>query len=430
VAVSSAGETGEEVALMSDLNIGVTPELARQIYNLVDYDTEWDPEQVREAYTNVIALNEEEGYLVGFYPMPPVPPIYNSQYKPEFMVVLSASILDVLVPVQRMSDAIDDKVEHLVTKSLVAAATGWVIVMVLILVVSKTLTFPLKSMHQVANAIVHNFGGNSEKGIQYATSQQSALVQTCTPDTEVTDVEREFQKMVRKFSGSCSMAKAVQVRFTELANHFSFTEEFQDLYRNRLNDESFPYKYDGSHILTNCTGSKAKANSQQQGALKRRMDRGGTVKTTCQNKDLHRIHFGSILTGSQSHLSPTKRNGNSTFVSESQSKRKRLTSPLFLWIVFWIVSPLLLATVSLSAVVTFYVSDGFTDIIDDGKAEYVDLERFALKAAVKLRAEWIAATTEHSLRDLHVVTRYASWLLFGGLERSDSFTVLTTGASE
>ncbi|CAB9506473.1 expressed unknown protein [Seminavis robusta] len=412
------------------LEIGVDQDGYRDFYEMIDYSQVWDPKEVRETYANLI--RHDSGYLVAAYPLPPVPEEYNPLYRPHFVVIMSVSTEDVFKPVVRLQDYVDDQVAKLVYFSLVAALVGWGLMLVVIFVVSQTLTMPLKSMNQSTRAIVQNFAGNSERGIAYNAQQYyyHPMLTRCTPETEISHVVTQYEKMVQKFSGSSKMAKAVQERFTELANHFSFEHEFAELYQSRQ-DGSFAYGFDEVVLPTGNSSSSiittSTTNSSSTACKKRSNDRHR------KRNGAHLIHFGPIVTGSQAHLNPRKKKkkGNLTDVNATLVvKRGHLTSPLFVWIVVFIVTPLLITTITMSAIVTYNVSGELTEVIDSGKMEYVNMEKFSLSAAVTLRASWIAHTTEKSTSDLHVLSRYASWLLFDGLERRDSFTELATGAEE
>jgi hypothetical protein len=110
--------------------------------------------------------------------------------------------------------------------------------------------------------------------------------------------------------------------------------------------------------------------------------------------------------------------------------KQRMASPLFFWVVVLIVTPLLITTIAISTILMVNIAQQFPDFIRDAKDEFVKQEKYALRTYVDLRAGLTAATTERAVRDLHVLTQYANWLLFGALNFSDSFTALTSGVEE
>ena len=46
----------------------------------------------------------------------------------------------------------------------------------------------------------------------------------------------------------------------------------------------------------------------------------------------------------------------------------------------------------------------------------------------RLLSDLVASLAGTPIRDLHILSRYFGWLLFGGITRSDSFTELLTGS--
>jgi hypothetical protein len=408
---------------VQELGIGIQQDLYQHMYHMVDYSVEWDPGQVRDTYTHMMHHDTQDGYLVAVYPMPPVPDLYDPQYRPEWLVFLSVPTQDVLEPVDQLQYYVDAKVQSLVYFTLVAGLVGWSLVILVIVIVSQTLTLPLKGMNQATQAIVRNYGSNSEQGIVF-NAHSNTMIAQWAPETEISQVVREFEKMVNKFSGASKMARSVQERFTELANQFSFEHEFEELYQSRQ-EGSFAYNYEEQgRIIINPVVSRG--NPSDQPTQRQKSSTSNKQQQHRTTSGSHLLHFGPIVTCRQSHLNLEKKK-SSRSIAES-SKGKRWTSPLFVWICVFIVTPLLLTTVTMSVIVTVHVTDELTEVIDDGKIAYVQLEKFSLQSAVSLRANWISGQIGKATRDLHIIRRYASWLLLGALDRRDSFTELTTGA--
>jgi hypothetical protein len=105
-----------------------------------------------------------------------------------------------------------------------------------------------------------------------------------------------------------------------------------------------------------------------------------------------------------------------------RSSKKQVASPLFIWTVILIVTPLLLTTITISAVVLSGMSREFDESVSDSEAHYLDVAIQALPVYNMLRASFLKETTSRSLRDLYLMTRVASWILFGGVELAGSFT--------
>jgi hypothetical protein len=92
--------------------------------------------------------------------------------------------------------------------------------------------------------------------------------------------------------------------------------------------------------------------------------------------------------------------------------------------------PLLAATVTISAFVLATMENTIQDGIDGSKIVLVDAEWRGLEVKAGLRANFTAADMARSGRALHLLTRLTSWLIFGGVDKSEAFTALTAGVDE
>jgi len=378
------------------LDIGVSKETFSRIKQVVDWGSRWDPVEVREEFVEFHV--RDGGFRVTVFPMPPPPDTYDESYRPDFYVISSVSQQDIDLEVESVSDSVSSTVQGLTILTLVVGLVGLCVIVIFILIVSQAITLPLKYMNDVSTAIVNTFGSHNDDGIPMT---QTPLESRCSPKTELSDVVKQFQKMVSKFSGS-AMAKPMQVNVTEINNEFKLAEKFSKLYVGR-NDPGFKYKFSNelNHASPDATNE---GNSS-------------APKTMLRN-------FGSVINDGCKSEATTFR------ASDVLLGRSTLTSPLFVWILALIVMPLLITTVVISTFVTYSISQGLFDVIDEAKMEYIFIETYVLEIHSTLRANYGALAMRHSFRDNYLMTRYLGWLLFGGLERTDSFPDVLRGTDE
>ena len=399
--------SAQRTTTIDRLDVGVSQETFETLRNLVDFESSrWDHNRVRSAFENFSV--KEDGYLISAYPMPPPPKVYDPLYRPEFFAVSSLSEWDVNREVENVSESVDDTVKGLIYLCLFAGIAGLLLVTLLIFLVLHSITLPLKYMNDVSSDIVNAFGSLKEEEIQTIRANSESM---CSPRTELSDVVKQFQKMVSRFSGS-AMAKSMKVNVTEIGNRFEQFDDFKDLYYSR-NESDFPYTY----------GNKTSTLNMVQNGMPNG-DNGDDPNEIGIPKP-RRVHHGSIINESTRTETSTLRTSDL-----KMGQKTTFTSPLFFWVLALIVSPLLITTVGISAFATYNISQGLSDIINDAKAEFVFLEQFALQVHAELRANYGAATLRKSIRDNYILMRYNTWLLFGGLDRTDSFTEIISGVEE
>ena len=95
-----------------------------------------------------------------------------------------------------------------------------------------------------------------------------------------------------------------------------------------------------------------------------------------------------------------------------------------------IVLPLLVVVTCISVVVVHRISTEFIKSLENAEDSYIEIELNALQFYATVRAKWASMDTAVSVRNSFLLTRYLSWLLFGGLNRTDSFTELVSGIDE
>lgn len=371
-----------------EVGIGVTQSAYEQFYHLVDFDDVWNSSEVEEKYEDFVVTNG--GYQVKAYPIPPIPSEYDENYEPQFLVLVSVSEADIYLFADRVDNQVDERVQWLTILSVAVGMAGLVVVTAVLVAVANYITRPLRQMNETAIRIIDNFGEDSKIEAEDSTKEgKNEIVRT-----ELTDIVKEFQRMVRKFSGG-AMARSAKSDITEVDNQFQMMVDFQELYESR---QAAKFKY----RIPRPTASDDKEN---------------------ETNKVGRQHFGSnILSGSASTV-----RGSMSYSKLKDSRDNAYSSPLFRWIVALIVLPLLFSTISISTVVITSVSLELPDMIIFAERGLVDLQVSALAAFANLRAGFVSKTNEHAIRDLHVQTRYASWLLFGGLN-ANAFQEIVSAA--
>jgi hypothetical protein len=351
---------------------------------------------VRGKYENFMAMDGE--YIVSSYPMPPIPEEYDANYRPVSLIIVSFSREDVFRVVKEVDTLVDETVMEITVISITVGVIGLVLATAIIFMMAHMLTFPLSHMDKVASEIVNNFGDPTTRDDEIKGSEGKISKEAmCTPKTELSQVVKEFNKMVTSFSGSF-MARSEKGKYEEVNNLFRLRTVFSKLYKSR-NDENFVYKIEKKSWPTH--------------------DKRGEDSDP---EDF--IHNGSNLLFSES-VTNTVYSSNRD--SNRDSIKSKVMSPIFLWTVALIVTPLLAVNITISAVVMHAVSEEFTESIATAKENFLDVQKDALKMKTRLRASYVSGLTVKSTSELHILTRYSSWLLFGGLRRANSFTEFTTG---
>lgn len=418
---------------IDEIDVGVTLDIYQDIYTLVDFEEVWDPDEVQEAYDSLLITHE--GVFLSAYPIPPVPNAYDPYYHPDFLVVSSLHKKAIVDHIKGINDGVDAQVEDVIVNSILVGAAGIGAVMVIIFIMAHSITTPLRQMDQRATEMLENFGashndeeeerssagGESDAKLMKQRSsstapvlesdnsldksshspQQKPTIDTnlCTPRTELAKLTEAFEEMVASFSGASSMSRATKHIGKDIENNFQLGEEkmFQDLYIGR---QASGFKYQISIVPRH--GPRDPLN--------------------------HFVNRGRVVIGRDDTVSQVTMEQFKSEPSPTCKQRKKPWSALFLRIVLLIGTPLLITTLIISVDVLARISNEFLAGVDDAKDLYMDIELQALAAHTGARAQLASSITSESVRDLHIMTRYASWLLFGGINPKESFTSMTSGS--
>ena len=411
---ASAGKTDSDVYTIDQLNVGLTRTTYQDLFQLVDYESSepWDPISVRALYENFsVAMNN--GFLVTVSTIPHIPDVYTPNYRPNFFVVSSIYAEDVFSGVNDLNEAVDANTRGIFWFSVAAGAVGLLVSTIIIVLMANALASPLNYINAAADDIVKSFGMKSFSDVSVedmgkddtngpqkdvsdptTTSHETNL---CTPKTELNDVLKEFNKMVASFSGSL-LARSGKVREVEIQNRGDIGPSFTDLYSSRSNP-TFRYKLDKPASNSTSGDNNDRSDSLSESGF---------------------INLGSNLNATGSLSS------RSFYLGPKHGNKSRL----FLWTVALIATPLLLTTAAISAAVIFNTQAEFGKSVAEAENYLTNARRGVLSVHAALRAELVSSLVDVSVRDTYLLTRYFSWLFFGGVERADSFTEMLGGVEE
>jgi hypothetical protein len=409
VVASSWNFTRANKVPIFEAGLGLTEESYEELFHLVDFETPWDPEDARTTFETFFA--SDGVYFVSAHPMPSVPDEYDPDYRPIFFVVTSYHIDDFMESVTVMNENMNNRVANINTFAVIIGVIGLVISTLIIFAMAHVLTAPLTNMNKVANEIVGSFGDSTKEDEIRRTGEVSTNF-GCSPKTELSDVVAEFNKMVSNFSGS-SEAKSEKYKDDDMMNEFPARNELWYLYESR-DDKLFKYKLSGERADKNPenVGKAHTSNADFNNGL------------SCNSIDF--LHYGPNHIASMTQQ--TTEIGQAKLISSDSHTSK--CSSLFLWVVVLIVTPLLFITIFLTAGVMTKINYEFARSTEDLQWDYLLLHKQAMLSYVRLRAGYVSSLTEDSSNDLHHLTRYTSWLLFGALNQTRSFTRLTSGMEE
>jgi HAMP domain-containing protein len=408
IIASSRNLTRGDKVPIYEAGLGLTKESYSDLFNLVDFESQWNP---KDAQTIFETFSVSDGmYFVSAYPMPGIPEEYDPNYRPIFFVITSYHIDDLIESVDALNENLNNRVTNINTFAVIIGLAGLAISTLIIFAMAHVLTAPLTNMNKVANEIVGSFG-DSTKEDEIRQSGEVSMKSRCSPQTELSDVVTEFNKMVSNFSGS-SEAKSEKYKDDDMINEFPARKELWDLYESR-DDKLFKY---------NPTGE----------LLERKFDSSNDGRSHEDFNDVSYSDSIEYLHVGPNHISSMTRQTNEIAGDKSVSSisNTRKWSSLFLWVVVLIVTPLLFITIFLTAGVMTKINYELAKSTEDLQVDYLALHKQVMLSYARLRAGYVSGLTENSSNDLHHLTRYTSWLLFGALNQTPSFTQITTGMEE
>ena len=353
--------TASETTTIDDpvLQTGVDQAMFAEMKSLVDFSAEWNPEAAFKAFDP--ATFETEESIVAVTPIPPIPKTYDSNYKPEFYAIFTLSKTEGIAVINEvLNDKVDQQVWNTNQLVIIIGTVGLIIVLILILTTASWFVRPLKWMNRVGEKVLSNFGQvtTDDSGIDFNFKNNK----TCTPNTELNSLTEEFEKMIARFSGE-GTAKRMQMNDPEKYNFFEFSQEFAHLYKGRLDDKGFEFKY------PEFISSKSTANE------------------------------------SLTHCNLGQNTRDNDLLSESSASETMKTtrqaiykSPFFHWMAGLIVTPVLITTILISLVVLTEISRGLPTLTEPIEEEYVDIKNSFRSSATALLATQTSAVMSKAAR--------------------------------
>jgi len=132
------------------------------------------------------------------------------------------------------------------------------------------------------------------------------------------------------------------------------------------------------------------------------------------------------------NISPLKGSFKNGFDDPQFGGRSLLAyrSSLFWWILTLIVVPLVFTSVLICVTVSSQIINAVKCSVDGAGKTSLALEVDTLRSIARLKSTQVQMSINEVVRDLHVLTRFAGWLLFDGITRSDAFTHVEQSSQE
>jgi hypothetical protein len=386
VASTSNESTTKTKTPIYEAGIGLSRESYSELFNLINFNSTWDPIDVKEKYANFSYGNNDSIYSFSIQPIPPIPRDYDDTYRPAFFFVGSFYKEESEKRIMDIEDDVESRMLSITQYSTILGAVGIISAIIIIFVMAYILTSPLTNMNRVAADIADSFG-DLKKEDEIRQTGDMLVIPRCTPKTELTDVVCEFNKMVTTFSGS-SEAKTEKHKDDCTLNNFPARHELMKIYDSR-NDKLFKYNPTGGHMISSASYLNLGPNH----------------------------NFSAVIT-------------ESIEIDDILRSKSGKWSPLFFWILLLIVTPLFFIPVAISAVAMRSLINEYGDIEMEVQTLYMSIFKEQTWATTQLRSEYVSHLTEKAIDDLSIFSRYSGWLLFGSVNRSNSFTLISSAMDE
>ena len=399
-----------------------------KLVSAVDWEQKWEPVNVSKRLAqNIHPFN---GATLHAYPIPVPPREYDPSYRPEFFVVFSfgGKVFEV---VDVIESEISIEIKELVYAIVTIGFCGTVVIGLTVWLVARLLTRPLKWMEAVSWRIVNHNDQKATEELQSLRAESSIPNMACTPNTELHELIFEFHKMIQGFSGT-GASRVAHAEVPEVRNEFTWTSDLLDVYNVDKSVDAPP-----SAVSEDVPQFRSSGQSNEIGRYARLAQKQLSIKSLGESESTVveerqgytsslRPHSSTFLgAGLYLHLGRNVKDSTSPSNSPSRAPRNE-RSKLFWWILWLIVLPLLVTNVLICSIVTFDIVEGIPSLVRLTKGDSLGLELDRLNLAARSRAYYAEAALAEPLRNIHILARIAGWLLFGGLERSDSFTELET----
>lgn len=405
--------------LVTDTGL-ITKENLEKLRATIDFRNNLTPEEIQKTLVNNVVVCKTDG-LYAAYPLPPPPP-NNTDYEPRYLVIHAISN-EVFAKCDSIKNKIDDEVLQISLLTFLTAAVGMLLIFAIVFFVSRGLTQPLLWIKRTAWGIVNHADERSDNSIRLADDD---IPKAWLPSTEISELVVEFRKMIHCFSGEGPATIAGPVLF-EISNKLTWQSDYMQIYSR----SSAPTEK--KTVLGLAQDDEVTSDNATADIL------GTDTPLKVQGKtESDAVHVASIVPA------PPKQNYGMNILHASKDfefkkglrnqfgNRKMLAyrSALFWWILLLIVVPLVLTNVVICWIVSSHINETVDQWIDVAADESQQLELFALSSAASLKATEAQMNVNEVTRDLHVMTRFAGWLFFDGVSRSDAFPRMEEDAAQ
>ena len=444
--VVSESERWDHVQSFELLNIVdtsfTTPEVFGQFQALWDFDSPWTPGEVSERLQKNVITKGNDVYASLPVPLPPSE--YDSEYRPDFYLLLLIGE-EIFSPIDQVDEEVENDVFEVVVTTVLIGIVGLVGVALVIWSVSRVLTLPLNWMERVAWRIVNHNDKRAGDALHVTDGGEDfPITMRCTPKTEITELVDEFRIMIKGFSGSGASTVARKAT-NEVRNEMDWHSEFHELY-SRLSTRRVikgTKAVDDEALTESSTESSLQTPPIPTSASVSSLDVMSSTKSTPGSGKGHVVSASARVAAAP----PTRSNkGQNCCTVTARKDEDRLKmylgtglegpknrvwrSKLFLWISILIVLPLLGTNLAICGLVTNAVVDVLPSWLHSLKDASYDIELSVLDNAASLRASFLGAVMMEPIRDLHLYTRVSGWLLFGGITQSNSITEMEQATEE
>jgi hypothetical protein len=407
VFTSSLSDVVGDRQLVSDTGFISEKNLARLRQGLDNYGN-WTSENMREGRV----VLSDDGTLYTAYPVPVPPNKSDDTYEPLFLIINSVDLNHVCSAPDRFDDDINNDIQGIYLVSGLVGIFAISFIVFILWFVSCSLTQPLLWMKHVSWSIVNQNDRGSSNEFHYNEHPSAVKFR---PRTEVSELVEEFQNMIEGFSGEGPASLAHEDHF-EILNQLTWQSDFQSLYSLHEGQKEMSYGLLSYRMNPDIESTSSSSQSSRTADNCEAMQFSGIVSVIPAPTKKHRGMNARVCIRKelQARCSET---------SPSQSS-------LFWWVLCLIVAPLLMTSVVLSFFAFSRINDSLSSWELTAEHYSSTLEAKAFCSASRLKAMQANIAINSFLRDMHVLTRMAGWLLFDGANRSAAFTYLEQATQE
>jgi hypothetical protein len=352
-------------------------EVKSSLFNLIKQEFTAHLKEGHSIFEFIVNTKEK---IVSFSPVP-LPLSTDSQYVPEFAVLLSFEREKVYAQVDELDDNVETSIQNVLHQIIIAGVVGIFVIFLSISLISMYLAIPLQWISDIGSQMIQSVG-NSDKKLDF---HKISSWLRFSPKTEITSLVRRFQRFVKRFSGIGS-AKLHMFKGMEIKNHITKHEDLMSLYQERSdNDFIGNYELEPSNPVCSQLGVTSFI----------RLHHGPNI----HNLDVNSSHY-------------------SNFYHEQDifDKTNFCSSPLFWWILATIAIPLTLLMIGISSYVIWSVSHQLPFLTTHVKDTFINFELRSLSTLAVSRANFAANVIAPVIRDAHLLNRISGWLSFGALD--------------